>query len=136
MICVVDASVALSWSLPDEGNETTFALLKDLESESAVAPAVWPLELANALLVAERRKRVTFAQANKALTMLLNLPIDICLPPRDMEIRQIISLARTYRLSTYDAAYLELALRLSLPLATLDNHLQQAAKQAGVEAIF
>ncbi len=132
MRCVVDASVALSWCLPDEP-ETTWKVFENIGKEGALVPAIWPFEVANSLLVAERRKRISSVQANKALSMLFDLPIEIQLPLSISENHHLVSLARASRLSVYDAAYLQLALDWSIPLASLDDDLCRAARQNGVE---
>jgi predicted nucleic acid-binding protein len=97
-----------------------------------LAPAIWPFEVANALLVAEQRKRITVAQVTALLRRIAGLPISIepIEPLRAFE--QVLSVARQQNLTEYDAAYLELALRTGLPLATLDGKLKQAARSVDV----
>jgi len=133
--CVLDASVALSWCLPDE-SKTTWTIFEDIGREGAVVPAIWPFEVANSLLVAERKKRISTSQGNKALLMLFDLSIEIQLPLTVSETHQLISLARTGHLSVYDAAYLHLAMEWSIPLATLDEDLSRAAKMVGVTLVL
>jgi len=126
---VVDASVALSWYLPGEAApaaEGAFAKLKDAE---AIAPALWWFEIRNALVISERRKRITPAQTAQILTHLGELPLRLDPTP---DSRTVMELARTHGLTVYDAAYLELAVRLMVPLATLDRALRAAAPKAGV----
>jgi predicted nucleic acid-binding protein len=132
---VVDASVALSWCLPDEP-KTTWVVLEEIGKDGAVVPAIWPFEVSNSLLVAERRKRISSIQANKALTMLFDLPIEIQVPLSISETHHLVSLARNCHLSVYDASYLQLALEWAIPLASLDDDLCRAAKQNGVELAF
>ena len=130
---VLDASVAVAWCFEDEQTPYTEWLLSALTSGTeALVPALWPFEVANALLAAERRKRITVAQASHFLSRLadLGISIDSLDPSRVFE--QVISQAREWNLTVYDAAYLELALREGLPLATLDNHLKGAAHSAGI----
>lgn len=100
----------------------------------AVAPALWPLEVANAVLMGERRQRSTEAQAAKWLGNLSSLPITVDDETAARAWSDVLRLARAHRLSAYDAAYLELALRRGLPLATLDDQLKAAAAAVGVAA--
>ena len=130
---VLDASVAVAWCFEDEQNSDAEWLLDALISGTgALVPALWPFEVANALLAAERRRRITVAQATHFLTRLadLGIAVDSLDPSRVFE--QTLSQAREWNLTAYDAAYLELALREGLPLATLDHQLKAAAHSAGV----
>lgn len=132
---VLDASVALSWLLLDEGNARADAVLARLEHSPAHVPQVWPLEVANGLWVAERRGRIQEFQVRQGLEDLLALPVlvEMSEPPRVFA--EILALARQHRLSVYDATYLDLAVRLALPLATLDDNLARAARESGVEVV-
>jgi predicted nucleic acid-binding protein len=129
---VLDCSVTAAWCFEDEANPSTDRLLDSLQSGEAMVPALWPLEISNVLLTAERRRRLTRAQAFQSLEMLRSLPIvvDESTPSRAMD--GILSLARDQNLSLYDAAYLELSIREALPLATRDKALAAAAKRCGV----
>jgi predicted nucleic acid-binding protein len=130
---VLDASVAVAWCFADESTTFTDGLLDLLANGGgAVTPAIWPFEVANALLAGEKRQRITVAQATSILRRIADLPISVENIRMDHAFQQILPLARQSRLTEYDAAYLELALRLSLPLATLDVQLQRAAKSVGV----
>jgi predicted nucleic acid-binding protein len=130
---VLDASVALAWCFADESTAFTEGLLDLLANGGeAVTPAIWPFEVANALLAGEKRQRITVAQATSILRRIAELPIVVDSIGTDHAFQQILPLARQSQLTEYDAAYLELALRLSLPLATLDAQLQRAAKNVGV----
>jgi predicted nucleic acid-binding protein len=130
---VLDASVTLAWCFPDEHTTYAEAALDLLANGAeATAPAIWPFEVANALLAGEKRKRVTVAQVTSILQRIADLPISVDGIRMDHTFQQILPLARQSQLTQYDAAYLELALRLSLPLATLDVQLQRAAKSVGV----
>lgn len=130
---VLDASVALRWCFPDPRNPYARSVLRALRSAEAVVPAIWPLEVANALLVAERAKRLPSADAARFLALLEDLDVRVDAPTLSRALRETRSLAKAYGLSSYDAAYLELALRESLPLATLDEALRKAARKAGVQ---
>lgn len=121
---VIDASVIACWFLPDEADRIADTAFKRLQVDSALMPAVWWFEIRNILLMAERRGRVTTTQVTSVLAALNKLPIAIDRDPSEAE---IYTIARTYRLTVYDAASLELARRTSLPLATLDRALATAA---------
>ncbi len=127
---VVDASVTMAWCFEDEATPATEAVLDRLRSERALVPAIWPLEVANVLLVAQRRGRVSEAQIGRFERLLTQLPIDV--DETSTDIASLVALGRTHQLSSYDASYLLLAERAGLPLATLDDRLTQAAARAGV----
>jgi predicted nucleic acid-binding protein len=130
---VLDASVAVAWCFEDETTRLTESILDRLSAGTeALAPAIWPMEVANALLLAERRKRITTAQVTGLLRGISKLPIRVETVPLARAFEQVLSVARQQELTEYDASYLELALRESLPLATLDAKLRRAARSAGV----
>jgi predicted nucleic acid-binding protein len=129
---VVDASIALAWYLPGEASATAEAAFARLRDTEAVAPFLWWFEVRNALMISERRKRITPAQTVQILTRLGELPLRLDVAP-DSE--TVMALARTHGLTVYDAGYLELALRLVVPLATLDRALIAAAPAAGIELL-
>ena len=131
--CVLDSAMALAWVLPGEGNATTSALLDEVADDGALVPALWPLEIANVLLMAERRQRITQAQRTRALTTLGALPIDFDTETAARAWARTADLAATYNLTVYDATYLELALRSGLKLATLDAALSRAGRMSGIE---
>jgi predicted nucleic acid-binding protein len=132
---VIDASVALSWCFPEERSSYGDKVLLALRSKKAIVPSLWRIELANALLVGERRGRLTPANRASFLDLLLDLPVSMDPETADRIFNDTLSLARTYGLSAYDATYLELAMRLGLPLATLDQQLKKAAQKAGVRVV-
>lgn len=132
MAFVLDSSVALSWLLPDEAAERTDALADRLEHESAHVPAIWPLEVGNALLTAMRRKRLTEADFERCFAALSALPIET---DSNAGLGQVLKMARRFGLTSYDAAYLELAERRNLPLATLDDKLRSACKSLKVPVL-
>ena len=129
---VLDCSVTVAWCIEDEANPSTDRLLDSLQSGEALVPALWPLEISNVLLTAERRRRLTRAQALQCLEMLRSLPIAVDESTSSRAMGDILSLARDQNLSVYDAAYLELSIREALPLATRDRILAGAAKRCGV----
>jgi predicted nucleic acid-binding protein len=133
---VLDASVALAWCFPEESSPGAEKLLDSLAGGStAIIPSLWPFEVANALLTAERRKRVSMAQVTAILKKLALLPIAVDAVQVESVFGDVLAVARQGQLTEYDAAYLELALRESLPLATLDDQLRRAARNAGVRLV-
>jgi predicted nucleic acid-binding protein len=129
---VIDASVTLAWALEDEPNDYADRIFRRLPDEPAVVSSVWPLEIANGLLVAERRSRVSSAEASRVHAILEDLPIAIDSLSLDIALGPILALARSEDLSAYDASYLELAMREGFPLATVDDRLRAAAVRVGV----
>ena len=132
---VLDCSVAVAWCFEDEASPETDAVLERVRDEGALVPALWHLELGNVLVQAERRKRLTAADTTTRLELIADLPIvtDDETPTRAL--REVLTLARAEGLTTYDAAYLELAMRKGLPLATKDRTLRDAAKRSGIVSI-
>lgn len=134
---VLDASVALGWTL-DNPVPASASRAKQilLSGTRAVVPALWLLEIANGLVVAERRGIITSSDATLALAQLEQLSAQTLEIDTEMvPMRQALTTARTYALSAYDSVYLDLALRTRLPLATLDTALRKAAGKAGVELL-
>jgi predicted nucleic acid-binding protein len=130
---VLDGSVALSWYFADEADSYADAVAARFPQVRAFVPAIWPLEIANALLMGERRKRSTAAQAAKWLSYLESLPIEVDDETIHRAWTDVLNLARARQLSAYDAAYLELAFRRGMPLASLDDGLKTAARAVGVQ---
>jgi predicted nucleic acid-binding protein len=129
---VLDSSVAIAWCFPDEHAPYPQAVLDSLAGTAAAVPSLWHLEVANALLVGERRGRCTAADVNTWLGFLAALPIRTDPETEARTWSDTLRLARTHGLSTYDASYLELAVRRGLPLAALDGKLKTAAAAAGI----
>jgi predicted nucleic acid-binding protein len=132
---VLDASLALQWFLEDEaGRQYGLNALASLSSKRAVVPILWFYEVGNGLLMAYRRKRITFNQIDGFLTRLKALPIEAAqqLPT---ELLELPALAQKHGLTNYDAAYWALAMRFRLPLATTDADLRRAAAVAGVDIV-
>lgn len=129
---VLDASVTLDWCFADRANPQSEAWLDRLATARARVPTIWRLEVANVLLGAERRGVLTPADGARLLGMLDGLPIDVDATTPGRAWREILSLGRTHGLSSYDAAYLDLALCTGLPLATRDSKLQAAARALGI----
>lgn len=126
--CVLDCSATISWLMPDESSG--FYLLDKIAEEGAGVPSLWTLEIGNILLIAERKKRITREQRQKAIHILKQLPITIDAMTTHHAWLETMELAEKYNLPLYDATYLELSIRRSLPLATFDKLLKAAAKLA------
>ena len=124
----LDTSVAAAWVLDDENEPYANAAFSLLPAEGALAPRLWHLELRNVLLSAERMNRLSPVRAGQHLAALAALPIDT---DDDTDLNTAYELARTHRLTIYDAVYLELAQRRNVLLATLDNALRRAARAEG-----
>jgi predicted nucleic acid-binding protein len=132
MSFVLDSSVALAWLLPDEANDRTDALADRLDHQNAHVPSTWSLEVSNALLAAMRRKRLTEAEFDRCIAALSALPIEVDAPAA---LAPGVALARRFGLTTYDAAYLELAQRRGFALATLDEKLRASCKTLKVAVL-
>lgn len=132
---VLDCSVAISWCLVDENNPIANAILAMMLDAEAFVPGIWSLEIANVLLVAERRNRMTQEQSEEAIALLQSLLIQIDTATDANALGATLAIGRQEGLAAYDAAYLELALRLGLPLATIDTRLAKAATRCGVELV-
>ena len=133
---VLDNSVAMRWLLAsNKMSDQKYAesVLKSLVGAEAVVPNLWHLEAANVLLGATNRRDIELAELERFTAQLENLPITVDTLTANQVFGHTISLARAYRLSSYDAAYLELALREGLPLASLDKDLLKAAKKSDIE---
>ncbi len=129
---VLDNSVTMSWCFPDENDSYAQDVLKALPSTAAAVPALWPLEVANILLVGERRGRISQADSATFVGLLEGLPIRIDDETAEHAMKASLNLARAQNLSVYAASYLELALRRGLPIATLDAKLKAAAAAVGI----
>jgi predicted nucleic acid-binding protein len=129
---VLDNSVTMAWCFPDEQDPYAQDVLKALPQGAAAVPSLWPLEVANILLVGERRGRINQADTVTFIGLLDGLPIRIDDETSEHAMKASLNLARAQSLSVYDAAYLELAMRRGLPVATLDAKLKAAAAVVGV----
>jgi predicted nucleic acid-binding protein len=134
-VFVLDASIALAWCFEDEGTEAVDRVLDRLDREEAVVPAIWPLEVANGLRTAERRGRIDKADTFRVRELLLALPVLVEPVSLGDALGDIADLARSLDLTAYDAAYVALAARRGIPLATADDRLHRAAAQAGVDVL-
>lgn len=134
-ICVLDASVTLAWCFEDQASEAADALLQASTEHGVAVPIHWHLDVAQLLERAQRCQRITEARATEFLALLDALPVDIDAAAPERGRREVLYLARETALSPYDAAYLDLAIRRRLPLATRDPLLRQAAAALGVNTL-
>jgi len=132
---VLDSSVTLAWFLPDERRAGADVLLDRVTSGGALAPTLWPIEVGNAFLSAQRHRRLSQAERTQALGFLASLPIDIDPATGKEAWTASLGLAEQHGLTLYDAVYLELAIRQNLPLASLDRQLLRAATAAGIAVL-
>ncbi|PYT81663.1 MAG: VapC toxin family PIN domain ribonuclease [Acidobacteria bacterium] len=132
---VVDCSMAMAWLFHDEATPKTADLLNRLATEPALVPAWWFIEITNVLVMAERNGRITPAQSDAFIADLGKLGIERDDEAPDRAFTYLLALCRTHRLTSYDAIYLDLALRRNLPLATLDEDLRKTAKKVGVHLL-
>jgi predicted nucleic acid-binding protein len=132
---VLDVSVTVAWFVPDENTSISQQVLHRVAEHGAVVPLIWPVEVGNALTMAVRRGRMLSSQRLEALQHLATLQLS----SDDQTLGRIwgdaLDLADRFRLTLYDACYLELALRLRLPLASLDRELRAAGQKAGLELL-
>ena len=132
---VLDASVTLAWCFEDERAGYAMRVLEELSGREAIVSSLWPIEVTNGLASALRKKRMDLAGAAEARNTLAALPVVVDPVDRRRAFEDIPRLARVHGLATYDASYLELAVRLGIPLATLDRTLAGAAADEGVPAV-
>ena len=131
MSFVADASIVLAWAF-DEVHPHAVSARERVRSEEIVVPSLWWFELRNALVMGERRGRITERDTARFLRSLSRLPVTIDGMPNEMD---LLALARRHRLTVYDAAYLELSIRDGLALATLDGELGAAARVEGIPLV-
>ena len=133
---VVDNSVVMSWCFKDETNQYADAILDCLSDATAFVPSIWPLEGANVLLVAERKKRLSEADSVRFITLLSQLPIIMERERPERMMKDLLALARSNNLSSYDASYLDLSMRKGIPIATLDTRLITASKKTNIPILM
>src|ERR1700739_4192046 len=132
---VVDCSIAMAWLFHDEVTPKTAALLNRLATETALVPTWWFIEITNVLAMAERKGRITPAQSDAFIADLSKLGIERDEEAPDRAFTYLLVFCRRHRLTSYDAIYLELAIRRSLPLATLGDDLRKTARKLGVDLL-
>jgi len=130
---VLDCSVTMAWCFEDECDAYADSVLAALTGAEACVPSIWPVEVANVLLVAERRDRIAAADSARFVKLLADLPIVVDEGGHRRTQGPVLDLGRRTGLSAYDACYLDLAMRLGVPLATRDDRLREAASANGVE---
>lgn len=129
---VIDTSIVMTWCFRDETSQYAEHILDRLETRTGLVPSIWPLEVCNVLLTAERKRRLAQADSARFIALLNGLPILVEQEPPERMMREIFALTREHQLSSYDASYLDLAMHKGLPLATLDKNLVKTAKRSGV----
>jgi predicted nucleic acid-binding protein len=132
---IVDSSLALTWLFKDETTTASKKLLTQLDTESALVPSLWLLEIANVLSLAELKGRITAAESSDFIDQISRLDIQVEPLLSEQVFTHLLPLCRSHGLTSYDAVYLDLAMRRQLPLATLDEQLRKAAKKAGVKLL-
>jgi predicted nucleic acid-binding protein len=132
---VIDASVTLAWCFTDEASPAADAFLDLLATEEALVPSIWPLEVANGLRTAGRRGRLDMADLPRIRDLLVALPIRVEAVDLATALGEVSDLARSLELTAYDAAYVALAAKRGLPLATIDEGLIRACRKAGVKLV-
>ncbi|MDX2163954.1 MAG: type II toxin-antitoxin system VapC family toxin [Gammaproteobacteria bacterium] len=132
---VLDCSITMAWCFEDEVTPYAENIMDKLADAIALVPALWSIEVANVLIMAEKKKRISPSTANAFRFMLGKLPIRIEENIPRFYLEHIFKTAKENHLTAYDAAYLDLALQHNLPIATLDKDLQKAAKTQGIEIL-
>ncbi len=130
---VIDANIALAWMFNEDGSTAQLQPLFD--ALELVAPTLWQLEVVNAILVHERRKTLTRPQALQSLRLVEDLAVELVPEPVDRTATTLAQVARPHQLTSYDAVYLDLAMRSGLSLLTRDGNLRAAAGRVGVELV-
>ena len=131
-VFVLDCSITMAWLFNDEATPRTTVLLNRFATETALVPAWWFIEITNVLAMAERKGRITPTQSDSFIANLSKLGIERDDEAPDRAFTHLLALCRRHRLTSYDAIYLDLAVRRSLPLATFNDDLRKTAKQLGV----
>ena len=135
MSLVIDASITMAWCFEDEMTPATEEVLDEVVESSAIVPSIWRFEVGNALQMANRRKRITGIYRDDALARLLAMPITVDSETDAHVWTSALRLSERFGLTLYDAAYVELAQRRNLPLATLDQEMRSAAHALNVEVL-
>jgi predicted nucleic acid-binding protein len=132
---VLDASATLSWCFEEQPEDLTRWMLRALKERGALVPAIWTLEVPNVLFTAERRGRIGRVEVARFIEMLRGLPIAVSTQEHGLIPDPILALSHGHQLTTYDAAYLDLALRQGASLATFDRALRKAADGLGIDLL-
>jgi len=131
--CLIDASTTLAWVFNESGRGP--ALQQQFQNLELVAPWLWRIEIVHAVLKRERQKKLTQAQGTQYLQAIESLGVEIIDEPNDRSMVELAQTARPHQLSSYDAVYFDLAIRMGVPLMTDDGNLQAAVKRVGIEWI-
>jgi predicted nucleic acid-binding protein len=132
---VVDCSVAMAWCFPDEATAATGQLLDRMAEETAAIPGLWYLEVTNVLALAERKKRIRPAKVAEFIALVESFEFEVDEQTNTRAFAHLLPLCRSHGTTANDAAYLDVALRHRLPLASLDDNLREAAKKLGVDVL-
>jgi predicted nucleic acid-binding protein len=136
-ILVLDASVSLAWCFEDETTDEIKRLFRRFSAgDSAIVPAHWPIEVSNVLLLAQRRRRISPNLCNQYWDQFSDLPIDVDLPLSMSDMNRVLAVSEKHGLTTYDGAYVDLAIRQGAELASLDASMTRAAKAEGVALLL
>ena len=130
---VLDASLTLAWGFDEAETDYTRAVLEQVLEHVVIAPSVWPLEVANAAVIAARRRRIGDGEVPELIELVRGLDVEVDGQAHRVAFDALVLLAQEHGLTSYDAAYLEVALRVGAPLATVDAGLARAARAAGVQ---
>ncbi|HEY3968363.1 MAG TPA: type II toxin-antitoxin system VapC family toxin [Planctomycetaceae bacterium] len=132
---IIDCSLTMTWCFADEATDASADIQDRLTHEGVLVPAHWFLEVTNVLVMAEKRRRITSSRSDAFVQLLqvLDIEVDNDIPGRAFD--HVLPLCRTHKLTSYDAAYLDLAVRRRLPLASLDKDLRAAAEELGIELL-
>lgn len=132
---ILDCSITMAWCFEDEMTDYSESILDYLDHSLAIVPFLWPIEVANVLVLAERKKRISSAHSREFRKALDRLPIKIEISSSKNYLENLFNLAKESNLTAYDGAYLDLALEYKLPIATLDKDLRKAAVSHGIELL-
>ncbi len=132
---IIDCSITMAWCFADEATSEASEIQDRLATEAAVVPSLWFLEVANVLVMAEKRQRISADDSSEFLSLLSGLDIEEDTESSVRAFNELLPLCRDHGLTSYDAAYLDLALRKQVPLASLDDQLRQAAKALGLTVL-
>jgi predicted nucleic acid-binding protein len=135
MSFVLDSSVAISWCFKDEATERSISILERTIDLGCWVPSIWHLETSNVLLQAHRRGRGTLIDVENALGLLAGLPVETDVETEMRAYNEILFIARDEGLTTYDASYVELAMRMELPLASNDKAVLRVANKIGIPTL-
>lgn len=132
---VLDSSIALAWCFADEATPASSRLFDRMADESAAVPSLWFIEMTNILALSERKRRIEPAKVAEFIAIIAGFDLEIDNEAHSRAFTDLLPLCRSDQLTSYDAVYLDVAIRRQLPLATLDEPLRKAAKKHGVKLL-